>query len=260
MSRKWALLILLSLPLWLVCGIAIGRYYIHAHKSHETAHYYDEAQTQLESMDLIVQSIMAFGTLGLLLYAWKGINAANKTAADALKASTEATKQTKRSVDTYIDRERGQVRFHRGTFGTLGPHLVRLHYSFRNIGSGPATITYFDGHIDPFNFEGDPPAPWRPHHLAEHHIPLLSGEGFASYDVDGMWKPPHLGDWPGAPSYDLLNAGHKSFLIQFQMIYETQFGKYRYHCARFYSGGYILPFDEAPYTMEVRLDKANDSE
>lgn len=141
MGKKWALIIILSLPVWLVCGVAIGVNYSDTYKARDNPHYYDEVNLSLSKGDLFVQSLMAGGTFLLLIATVYAVIMANRTSAEALKANTEASKQTRRSVEAYIMREKGFISLEELS---VSSDNSTVHVTIANRGPTAIYISTFD--------------------------------------------------------------------------------------------------------------------
>lgn len=130
------------MPFWVVCGIAIGCYYQYDHKPHTAPNYHAEVALALSRLDLIVQGIMAVGTIGLFILTYFALRSANKTAADALEASTKANKLTKRSVAAYLHAERPRI-------ALISVRVLpnKFDVAIQNIGRVPTAIRAMYGRI-----------------------------------------------------------------------------------------------------------------
>ncbi|MBK8341628.1 MAG: hypothetical protein IPK99_17355 [Flavobacteriales bacterium] len=82
--------------------------------------------------------LVALGGVLVALIQFRALKAANATAAGALRAAKRSNKQTKRSVDAYIDATRGKVvHISTGEMKEDG----RVNFAFKNVGSAPVHIS-----------------------------------------------------------------------------------------------------------------------
>ncbi len=149
------------------------------------------------------------------------LDRANKTSDDALEASREATKQTKRSVDAFIEAERGRLFLDRTG---LGPDSSICHFAFKNIGNGPLVITAFEFTKSLFEKSQEPPYPMGPQRDRRLNRPLMKGEFFSSQDWgEGVTRTNMARFANGITPEETrkLNSGTHRLFIQFDFRYTT---------------------------------------
>jgi hypothetical protein len=100
-----------------------------------------------------------------------------------------ATRETKRSVDTLIESERGRLIFWGGHYDTI---TKKVHWGYKNIGRGPAVVLA-DTHITKHYGEFDRPTSHNTKRLREDRK-----WGIVSDDV--------LATWPGKSGHALLET------------------------------------------------------
>lgn len=229
MGRKWALVIILSLPLWLVCGVAIGVNYCDAHKpepySSKGTSYYQEAEFALKKGELAVQILVAFFTLFLLLVAYWTLRTANKTAAEAIVANNKSLEQTKRSVDAYVGRERGRLVINECQ--RPDKNSSKIVYSYINAGATELTVMSFGSipvlHIVGSGFD----IPKIPMAVAPS-IVVNPEDEFGGIVDDSSFFPGLPGEIP-IPNDILMrtyNDPNVRLMAAFQIRYTTAFGRY----------------------------------
>ncbi len=148
MPNRWriAAFIVFFVPVWIVCCVIVGQYYVHADESGSKGTNEEEREFDLKVADLIAQTLMAGGTLAILCYTIKAVRTANKTAEDSMKASRaalEATRESNRitslNVDTYIKAERGYLMY---TECSGNPDRTKFSATFTNMGRSPVIVLH----------------------------------------------------------------------------------------------------------------------
>ena len=194
----------------------IGSYYVG--DPNAQAGTQDDGEHDFKLADLVAQWTMAIGTLALFGLTRKTLIHSEKTAAAALKASSEALVQTTRSVDSQIAVERGRLRLTKCEI----EHETTIAYAFTNIGRGlifnRATIlrVVWDGMDKTEPYEGSTIV------VFTDFDPIKSGKGYQAFHL----IPKILFDGEGAV---------KPFDLFLEITYETLGILRRYSLTRSYS-------------------------
>lgn len=194
-------------------------------------HYHEPPQAGQESvqdnidwekyLDLAAQWTMAVGAFLLFWLTRKTLTHAEKTAADALSASKNALDETKRSVDAFVEAERGRLFL---VITEIEEDSTLCEYAFKNIGHGPLTVVRFGFTSLPFPVTGDVPYPQSVASELTFNHPLMKGEYLSSTVWEGEIPQSHMVNYGNViPEVhrDLLNAKTRRLLVQFDIVYKT---------------------------------------
>lgn len=245
MKRAYTVLLyaLAALCLALVFRLLSGPIVFSIVTGDESQHY-SNANTGTEDgspdwmrwLDLTAQWVMALGTLALLSWTVRSIRAARKATDDAmivsknaLDATKEATRETARSVDAFIEAERGKVTLYAIHLDPNGPVI---NFSFLNTGRSPVKTTSPEHGI--FVLHKDAPFVYRAFAFNKDPGPLVhivaAGEEFRTWDVQPdkskRMAPFSLSDITQA-GWEAIKSGVAVLYFCVYMDYETTDGVWR---------------------------------
>lgn len=232
---RTAALIVFFVPVWIVCAVIVGQYYVHSYEAYDKGTSAEERKFYLEVADLLAQWLMAGGALALLFFTVRGVRAAFKTfkqaqksndiASQALGVAQAALEQAKRSVDAFIDKERGRLAI--SQCRRPDNRSATIVYSYTNVGGSELTVMSF-GAIPVLYVMGEgfnvPEIPT----VAVPSIVVKQGDEFGGVIQRGLFSHglPGSFDVP----YEMFMRVHGDprtrLLAAFKIIYTTALGRY----------------------------------
>ncbi|MEO8067422.1 MAG: hypothetical protein ABI599_06985 [Flavobacteriales bacterium] len=193
----------------------------------------DTTSIDIQKEDLRVQTIMAYGTLGLFALTLIGVWLANATASDGLRASIE-------SIEAYTDTERGLLS-HEGT-GDMND-AGRIDFKFTNLGRSRIII------LELTHWWRSGATPSRPHFTAgSTQIPLGGGKSITT----GRASVP--GDVPARSGFIQVTEPAQTVIRNENVMCIHYRYRYRTIAGREYVGEYTIihhPITDVHWSVET---------
>lgn len=198
------------------------------------AEQYSDLGISLQVGDLIVQSIMALGTLALFALGWRSFVAANEATErslqltrDSIDAMKVANATAKSAADVAVALGRGTMVFVSTKLATGGKHVI---YEFKNVGGSVVMLKTIGTDMRPLNgFDLVDNPVRRDITPVSHWNTSVDPKAIFTHEVGGGEKiPPHCFRPDGTMHH---------LLVQYEVRYTTLHHDVVYHCAWAYIVG-----------------------